>query len=94
MGVCLCFKQVFKHMKKNWGLGFLGLFSIYGVMGIISQEWIQAAWLLWVIWFWYLLPEKKVEEKPETGKALERSTNEKVGKNNKSNNFKATGIMR
>ena len=79
-------------MKKNWWLGFLGFFSIYGVMGIINQEWMQAVWLLWVIWFLYFIPKKKAEEKIDTEKAFDRSTNEKIGNNNKGNG-KLKGIM-
>jgi len=92
---CLYFEQVFKHMRKNWWLGLLGLFSIYGVMEIIDGNWMGAAWLLWLIWFVYFIPEKKVGEKEEENRAYDRSTNEKVGNNKKNskNNGKLKGIV-
>ena len=90
---CLYFEQVFKHMKKNWWLGFLGFFSIYGVMEIIAGNYIGAAWLLWVIWFIYLLPDKEGVEKVEPGRTYDNSSNEKIGKNHKNNNGKLRGIV-
>ena len=80
-------------MKKNWWMGFLGLFSIYGGVGLINGEWISAVWFLWLVWFAYFFPEKKTEEKVDSGQALERSTNEKLGKNNKNGNGKLKGIV-
>ncbi|MBD3247497.1 hypothetical protein GF378_02655 [Candidatus Pacearchaeota archaeon] len=47
-----------KRLRKNWQLGFFGLFAIYAIPGIINKNWGQAIWLVWVLWFLYFIPIK------------------------------------
>jgi hypothetical protein len=46
-------------MKKNWALGFLGFFGLWGIPEVLTQDWFGALWLIWFIWFIYFIPEKK-----------------------------------
>jgi hypothetical protein len=45
-------------LRKDWLLGFLGLFSIKGFMGLINQDWTEALWAVWAVWFLYFVPSK------------------------------------
>jgi len=43
-------------MRKNWYLGFFGLFAIFGISALVTQSWVSASWLVWVVWFIYFIP--------------------------------------
>lgn len=48
-----------KQLRKNWMLGFLGLFGFWGIPELITQDWFGALWIIWFIWFIYFIPVKK-----------------------------------
>lgn len=48
-----------KKMRKDWWLGFLGIFAYQGIIGVVKGDWVQALWILWLIWFIYFVPVGK-----------------------------------
>jgi hypothetical protein len=45
--------------RKDWMLGFLGLFSLYGFRYLQTKEWFYLVWFTWVVWFTWFIPLKK-----------------------------------
>lgn len=48
-----------KKFRKNWYLGFFGFFALYGINGIVQQEWGLTIWFVWAVWFIFFIPEKQ-----------------------------------
>ncbi len=46
-------------LRKNWKLGFFGLFAFMAIPGIINKEPWGFIWLVWLVWFIYFIPIKK-----------------------------------
>lgn len=47
-----------RKSRKNWMLGFLGLFSIIGLRYFQTGEWLYLIWFTWVLWFAWFIPLK------------------------------------
>jgi hypothetical protein len=46
-------------MRKDWMLGFFGLFGIQGIPALLNGNWLQAIWIIWFVWFIYFIPRKQ-----------------------------------
>ena len=49
-------KKVRKKFRKDWMLGFLGLFGLWGIPEVLTQDIFGSLWLLWFLWFYYFVP--------------------------------------
>ncbi len=47
-----------KEFRKNWLLGFLGIFSLLGLRYFQTGEWLHLLFFTWVLWFFWFIPLK------------------------------------
>lgn len=48
-----------KELRKDWPLGFLGIFGFWGIPEILTQDFFGSLWVLWFIWFMFFIPINK-----------------------------------
>ncbi|MFH2035675.1 MAG: hypothetical protein ABIJ45_04675 [Candidatus Zixiibacteriota bacterium] len=47
-----------KEKRKDWMMGFLGVFSLFGLRFFQTGEWLYLIWFTWVLWFTWFIPVK------------------------------------
>jgi hypothetical protein len=48
-----------KKLRKNWYIGFFGLFASSGIVGIGQNNPGLLAWFLGILWFLFFIPVKQ-----------------------------------
>lgn len=51
-----------RELRKDWVLGFFGLFSLIGLRYFQTKQLVDLTWFTWILWFHYFLPVKKEQQ--------------------------------